>query len=133
MVGGSAPLGGARPETIGAPAPARRDAAPTNGAAAGGESFDAVLQRTEGSSLKFSGHARKRIEQRGLNLDAERLRRLEQAVERAEEKGARDSLVLLDELAVVVSVQHRTVITAMDEAARKESVFTNIDSVVIAD
>jgi flagellar operon protein len=86
----------------------------------------------EAFALQFSRHASKRIEQRGLNLDAERMSRLEKAVGQAEAKGAKDSLILLDELALVVSVQNRTVVTAIDEAARKEHVFTNIDSVVIA-
>ncbi len=87
----------------------------------------------EHSQLEFSRHALKRIEQRGLQMDAPRLERLEQAVARAGTKGARDSLILLDELALVVSVQNRTVLTAMDETTRKEHVFTNIDSVVIAE
>ncbi len=82
--------------------------------------------------LHFSRHAARRIEQRGLALDEGRLERLERAVGQAEAKGAKDSLILLDELALVVSVQNRTVVTAVDEASRKEHVFTNIDSVVIA-
>ena len=93
-------------------------------------------RRTEGGegafALQFSKHAARRIEQRGLALDEGRLERLQRAVGQAEAKGAKDSLVLLDELALVVSVQNRTVVTAVDEANRKEHVFTNIDSVVIA-
>ena len=99
----------------------------------GDAGFSAVLSEIERSELQFSGHARKRIEQRGLYLDAERIARLESAVERAAAKGSRDSLVLLDELGLIVNIQSQTVITAMDEASRKEHVFTNIDSVVIAD
>ena len=72
------------------------------------------------------------IEQRGLDMDASRMERLERAVGQAAEKGSKDSLILLDELALVVSVQNRTVVTAVDEASRREHVFTNIDSVVIA-
>ena len=108
------------------------DAPPSRGVqgAQGGADFLVALER---SQLEFSKHALKRIEQRGLQMDAPRLDRLEQAVDRAEAKGARDSLILLDELALVVSVQNRTVLTAMDESSRKEHVFTNIDSVVIAD
>jgi len=94
--------------------------------------FEAALDRA-GSPVQFSRHAAKRIEQRGLDMDAARLERLEDAVGRAADKGSRDSLILLDELALVVSVQQRTVVTAMDETASKEHVFTNIDSVVIAD
>ena len=109
---------------------ARPAAAPTR--PADGSGFEAALERAD-SSVQFSRHATKRIEQRGLDLDAARLERLEEAVGRAADKGSRDSLILLDELALVVSVQHRTVVTAMDGTASREHVFTNIDSVVIAD
>ena len=87
----------------------------------------------ERSSLTFSRHARKRIEQRGLPLDEGRVQRLEQAVERAREKGSRDSLILLDELALVVNIRSQTVVTAIEQSGDGDQVFTNIDSVVIAD
>lgn len=103
------------------------------GRTAPGERFDAVLARREEAPLTFSGHAARRMEQRGVQLDDERMRRLETAVGRAEAKGSRDSLILLDDLALVVSIQNRTVVTAVDEANQKEHVFTNIDSVVIAE
>ena len=93
-------------------------------------------RRADGGSsdfgLQFSKHASRRMEQRGLNLDEARMERLGRAVDQAEAKGSKDSLILLDELALVVSVQNRTVVTAVHEASRKEHVFTNIDSVVIA-
>lgn len=82
--------------------------------------------------LHFSRHAQKRLEQRGIDIDGARMARLEQAVGQAAAKGGRESLILLDEMALVVSVRSRTVVTAMDQQAGKEQVFTNIDSVVIA-
>ncbi len=110
-----------------ATAPARTAAPSRDGAG-----FAQALEQARGPRLQFSGHAAKRIEQRGIQLDDARMRRLEEAVSRAEAKGARDSLVLLDELALVVSVRNHTVITAMDESSSRDHVFTNIDSVVIA-
>jgi flagellar operon protein len=86
----------------------------------------------EAFGLHFSKHAARRIEQRGMSIDGMQMERLQRAVGQAEAKGSKDSLILLDELALVVSVQNRTVVTAVDEASRKEHVFTNIDSVVIA-
>ena len=86
------PRGGAAP---------RRPPAP----AAGSTAFRDVLAEMERSSLNFSRHAQKRIEQRNLQMDGGRVERLEAAVERATEKGSRDSLILLDELALVVSVR----------------------------
>ena len=61
-----------------------------------------------------------------------RLDRLNSAITRAAEKGARNSVVMLDDLAVVVDVRGRTVVTAMNTEGGRERVFTNIDSVVIA-
>jgi flagellar operon protein len=59
------------------------------------------------------------------------LDRLNGGVARAAAKGSRDSLVLLDDTAFVVSVRNRTVITAVDRARMRDQVFTNIDSAVI--
>ena len=52
-------------------------------------------------------------------------------VEKAQRKGARESLVLLDDVALVISIKNKTVITAVDKEKLKENVFTNIDSAVI--
>ena len=65
-------------------------------------------------------------------LQADLSQILQQAIDVARKKGARDSLVLMGDLALVVSVKNNTVITAVDEGSTKENVFTNIDSAVIA-
>lgn len=80
----------------------------------------------------FSKHALARIERRGIDLDASRLDRLADGVGRAAGKGARASLVLVDDTAFVVAVPNRTVLTAVGSGQMKDSVFTNIDSAVIA-
>lgn len=98
-----------------------------------GPSFAERLQQAQDAqALQFSGHARTRLQSRGLELTPERMQRLTQGVEQAAAKGAKSSLVLLDNVAMVVSVRNRTVITAMDATQLKENVFTNIDSAVIA-
>ncbi|MBE3598020.1 MAG: hypothetical protein IMX02_04205 [Limnochordaceae bacterium] len=68
--------------------------------------------------------------ERRIALTPERRERLEEGVARAEAKGAREAVVMVDRLAFVVSVKNRTVITVVDEPQLKENVFTNIDSVV---
>jgi len=93
---------------------------------------DILKKRLDGlSDIKFSAHAAKRLVSRNINFSNEDLENLKNAVELAEKKGARESLVLLDNLALVVSIKNRTVITAVDGEHRKENVFTNIDSAVI--
>jgi flagellar operon protein len=82
--------------------------------------------------VRLSAHARERLESRHITLTDQHQARLDEAVARAGEKGANQSLVLLDDLALVVSVRNRVVITALDEEKAKSGVFTNIDSAVIA-
>lgn len=81
--------------------------------------------------LKVSGHAQTRLDSRGITLGDAEWSRVMAGVDRAAAKGARESLVLMDGTALVVSVRNRTLITAVDAASAKESVFTNIDSAVV--
>lgn len=107
--------------------PARRPA-PARGASFG----DVLAGRLDAAPVRFSAHALQRIERRGITLDEATLARLDGGIQRAAAKGSRDSLVLVDETAFVVSVPNRTVITAVDREHMREQVFTNIDSAVIA-
>lgn len=97
----------------------------------GGTSFKDILTGEISKSLKFSAHAKARLEARDIRLTESQLNRINSGVEKAASKGARESLVLVDNLALVVSVKNRTVITAVDDKNIKENVFTNIDSAVI--
>lgn len=83
------------------------------------------------SSVKFSQHALQRLQSRNIKLTDGDLQKLNSAVEKAEAKGAKESLMLLNNTALVVSVKNKTVITAMDGQSMKDNVFTNIDSAVI--
>ena len=93
--------------------------------------FEQVLSQVLGG-VKFSQHAAQRLQIRNINLSPTQLNQLNSAVDKAAQKGARESLVLMNnDLALVVSITNRTVITAMDGASIKDNVFTNIDSAVI--
>lgn len=83
------------------------------------------------SSLKFSTHAVERMRSRGISYAPEMMKNIEAAVQKAAAKGSKDTLVLTDESALIVSVKNNTVVTVMDRAAMKENVFTNIDSTVM--
>ena len=84
-----------------------------------------------GRGLTFSKHASQRLHSRGLQLSDEQLARIADAVDKAAVKGSRETLVLTDEAALVVSVENRTVITAFDREQLREGVVTAIDSAVI--
>lgn len=120
---GSAPRVAAIPS---APSPASKPR--------GGGEFARILEEKSRSlaTLHFSGHAQRRMVDRGISLSEGEIASLEGAVQRAERKGSRDSLVLLRDVAFLVNVPHRTVVTAVDRGAWQERVFTQIDSVVIA-
>ncbi len=107
-----------------------------------GPSFESLLDSTiskqpkapgpaVGDSLKFSQHALDRMQSRGISFKPDDLARLNDAVDKAAKKGSKESLVLMGDNALIVSVKNRTVVTAMDREAMKENVFTNIDSTVI--
>ena len=84
-------------------------------------SFEEVLRRQQSLSaagnekLKFSKHATQRLESRGISLSDEQNIRLQSGVEKASAKGINESLVLVDSLAFIVSVQNKAVVTAMDQ------------------
>lgn len=95
--------------------------------------FKQILsEKVQSSELKFSAHASKRLEMRGIRMDQDDLASLEEAVDLADSKGSREALVIHNKAAFVVSVRNRTVITAIDASDMKERIVTNIDSAVIA-
>lgn len=97
---------------------------------AAGGSFAELLGEEIGQ-VKFSQHAAQRLKLRNLSFTPDDMAKLNQAVEKAASKGARESLVLMNDIALVVSVKNKTVITAMDGGSARDNVFTNIDSAVI--
>lgn len=84
---------------------------------------------TEG--VRFSNHAIDRMVSRGIRFSPEDLVRLNEAVNRAQAKGSKDSLILMNDSALIVSVKNKTVVTVMDKTSLKENVFTNIDSTIV--
>ena len=98
-----------------------------------GLSFKDILeQKSEGTDvLKFSKHASSRLLDRGITLSDEQLRRLESGAGKAQKKGIKDSLVIVDDLAFIVNVPNKTVITAMDSTQSDDNIFTNINGAVI--
>lgn len=96
-----------------------------------GEFKKILEQQVSKNQLKFSQHAQQRLNSRNIRLSPQEIAKLNSAVDRAASKGAKESLILMKDLAFVVSVQNRTVITAVDGQNMKDNVFTNIDSAVI--
>ncbi|MDF2635450.1 MAG: flagellar operon protein [Pelosinus sp.] len=98
---------------------------------ANGKNSFANLLNEEIAGVKFSQHALDRMQSRNLTFSNKDLLKLNDAVDKIAQKGARESLVYMNDVALVVSVTNKTVITAMDGKSAKDNIFTNIDSAVI--
>jgi flagellar operon protein len=96
-----------------------------------GINFADILHKSveENSTVQFSAHAIKRLEERSLNITQNDIERLNNGVKQVDQKGAKNSLIMVDDTAFVVSVRNKTVITAIDKTLTSSNVFTNIDSV----
>ena len=121
------------PQPIQAPVRPKNSAIPQGNKQAGGSSpFAQVLdQKLTGQPVKLSQHAVERLKSRGITLTDADMKQLAGAVDSVAQKGGKDSLIMMGDAALVVSVKNRTVVTAMDRQAMKGNVFTNIDSAVM--
>jgi flagellar operon protein len=136
-------VGPVQPREIGAEAPLRKGA--DGGAfekalrgelapAKAGEAAAKAIQSpppAPGASLKFSAHALNRIKDRSISMSDELKGKLEKAVDTAAQKGSKESLILSNDAAFIVSVKNKTVITVLDRNQMSGNVFTNIDSTVV--
>ena len=97
-------------------------------------SFEKILkERLEKTSeIKFSGHAQARLKMRNIQLSEEQKQKISSAIDRAQSKGVKDTLVLFEDIALIANVKNKTVVTVVNNVELKESVFTNIDGAVLA-
>lgn len=109
------------------------------------KSLDALLRTTPANDpiiphgengntedISFSKHANNRLVSRGIEVSADERKQLATAVDELSQRGAKESLVLMNDRAYVVGVPKRTVITVMSRDEALGQVFTNIDSTFVA-
>jgi flagellar operon protein len=92
-------------------------------------SFSELLEQ-EINNVKFSAHAKTRLASRDLSISVEDMEKLETAVDKAQQKGSTDSLVIMNEKAFIVNVPNRTVVTVVNPQNMNDNIITNIDSAV---
>ena len=107
----------------------RKPAAVQQSPSAFSDMIKARLQ-TQTQEITFSKHAQQRAQQRGVNLTEQDIQRLGEAAQKAQEKGIRDTLVMMNHNAFIINVPSRVVVTMVD-SGDNETVFTNIDGAVI--
>lgn len=99
-----------------------------------GMSFQEILEQRQiqnAGAVRFSKHAAGRLADRNIELTKAQMERLTEGTAKAQQKGIKDSLVIVDDLAFIVNVPNHTVVTAMDQNDTTENIFTNIDGAVI--
>ena len=94
-----------------------------------------IADRTEetvvSGGIRFTKHADARLMQRNIRLTDEQMTRLEEGTRKASDKGIKESLVLVDNLAFIVNTDKKTVITAIDQNSSDDNIYTNIDGAVV--
>ena len=106
--------------------------APSSNSTKPAASFGEYLKESmDANEIKFSKHAEGRLSSRNISLSNEQKVKLGAAVSKADQKGIKDSLIMMDNIALVVNVKSRTVVTAMSSSEAKENVFTNIDGAIL--
>lgn len=91
--------------------------------------FQQALNAT--NKLVISKHAQERLNQRGIEITDTRWRKIEEKIIEAKKMGVNDSLVLLDDAALIVSAKNNTVITAMNRQEIQSQIFTNINGTIV--
>ena len=95
--------------------------------------FNNILQKEldKQDGFTLSNHAAQRLKDRNINFDKADMNRINEGLNKAKEKGAKDSLILYKDVVMVANIKNKTIITAVDKESSKDNVFTNIDSVVM--
>ena len=95
------------------------------------KSFESILKDKIGEkgSIKLSSHAEKRLVERQIYLQKSDMNKLGSAIDKLEEKGAKESLMIYKDMAFIASIKNRTIITAMGRDDL--DIVTNIDSTMM--
>lgn len=96
-------------------------------------SFENVFKNelNKKDSFLISNHAAQRLKSRNISFNEEDMKTINDGINKANDKGADECLILYKDVAMVASIKNRTIITAVDKDSNKGNVFTNIDSVVL--
>jgi flagellar operon protein len=89
--------------------------------------LDSVKTKEEGFTV--SKHAAIRLNE--INFTEDDMKQIEKGFEIAKDKNSKNTVMLYKGIALIASVENKTLITAVEKDRAKDNIFTNIDSVVI--
>lgn len=82
-------------------------------------------------SFIISNHALERLKERNIVFNEQDMKKINEGINKALQKGCKDSVILYKDTALVTSIKNRTIITALSKNGSEGNVFTNIDSLII--
>lgn len=94
-------------------------------------SFNETLNNIQSKEIKFSKHAKARMDKREIEINKAEMVKLEEAIDKADKKGVKEALIIMNNQAFIASVKNKTIITAVSNDKLSENVFTNIDGAII--
>ncbi|WJE17472.1 TIGR02530 family flagellar biosynthesis protein [Halobacillus sp. ACCC02827] len=91
-------------------------------------SFRDVLE--EAKEVKVSKHAKRRLEERNIDISEDMWGEIAGKMSEAKRKGITDSLIVTDDATLIVSTKNNTVVTALDREESASQIFTNINGTI---
>ena len=94
-------------------------------------SFKDILESVKNKEEGFivSKHAALRLNE--INFTEEDMKQIEKGFKIAKDKNSKNTVMLYKDVAIIASVENKTLITAVEKERAKDNIFTNVDSVVI--
>ncbi|NOW87837.1 flagellar operon protein [Clostridium beijerinckii] len=89
--------------------------------------LDGVKNRDQ--SFTVSKHAASRLNE--INFTKEDMEQIQKGFKIAQDKKSKNTVMLYKDIALIASVENKTLITAVEKDRAKDNIFTNVDSVVI--
>ncbi|MFE4140950.1 TIGR02530 family flagellar biosynthesis protein [Peribacillus sp. YIM B13472] len=83
--------------------------------------------------LTISKHAQLRISQRNIEIAPKTWDKIADKANEAKKMGVTESLIIIDNAALIVSTKNNKVITVMDRDEATSQIFTNINGTIILD
>lgn len=95
------------------------------------ENFKQVLDnvRNKDDGFTVSKHAALRLKE--IDFTQDDMKQIEKGFEIAKNRNSKNAVMLYKDVALITSVENKTIITAVEKERAKDNIFTNIDSVVI--
>ncbi len=94
-------------------------------------SFQQVLDnvKIKDEGFTVSKHAALRLKE--IDFTQDDMKQIEKGFEIAKDRNSKNTVMLYKGVALIASVENKTIITAVEKDRTKDNIFTNIDSVVI--